>query len=142
MVSLLLSRRTKVHPAGGVSVVPVPPRTPIWASITSLPCVPEGRFIVRLLLLTEVLPVDTLRSTIVAALGVGLGVAEKGGDGDRVAVTIAVAVGVGVGVSVGVCFGVGVSVEVAPAITISSLLAVHSEPLGVVEAVSAEEAVP
>src|ERR1700751_5824000 len=137
---LSLSRLTSDQPAGAFNVVPEPPRTVTWATITSLATAPAGTGIVTWLLPPEVLPVATLRSAIgppgvgvavgvgvadglgvgvTRGVGVGLGVGPGVGvgvaDGFGVGVTAGVGVGLGVGVGVGVVVGVGVGVAEPPA---------------------------
>src|SRR5208282_4607937 len=96
MVVEKLSRRTRLHPVGGVIAV-VPPRTAICAIIRSLGCTPMGTLTASCVLTVEVLPVPAARHAIRVPPGVAVGVAEavKLGLGTVVAVGMGVLLGVG-----------------------------------------------
>src|SRR5580704_7634568 len=118
-----LSRLTSDQPAGGVKVVPVPPRTVTWAIITSLATAPVGTGIVTWLLVAEVLPIAKLRKTIGwpppgvgDAVGTGVGDAVGTGVGEAVGIGVGDAVGTGVGDAVGTGVGDAVGTGVGDAV--------------------------
>src|SRR5271167_2605314 len=122
MVVEKLSRRTRLHPDGGVMTVPLPPRTATCAIIRSLGCTPMGTLTTSCVLTVEVLPVPVARHVIRVPPGVAVGVAEavKLGVGTAVAVGRGVLLGVGLlalgvapGVGNGLAAAVGVGVGVA-----------------------------